>query len=1214
MSTLGSSQIPEATGEFGSPQRSAEDGQPVVDNSSQILKARIALLATAIGGPDHSSEVDPPPYVIGDDCLACLKDLKRWFKLVDDKQSRWDVAAAAAQYNILTEDLLPILINWDKAHCDAIKKAKKKGGTPEDYLGNKSYHHKIALNALQLMVLMTWPLILTDQSTQNQVAHYSELKKSQVKYKKAILSVENGRVLRSAIRLAVEVIKTEKRLRTPKDNVVLRLVLNFFRNIVAIEPSDLTISSKKSLSKGINSTDMLPPSVSRDDISLSAVVGAFQTNKVFKFLLTLSSSINQEFDAAFINVPLLELIFFLIKNASHSTFFPAGGKISSKPNQKNEGLGQTQVGSELSRLLKKEREMKKTVVRNTSTRHSRFGSLLSIQTSEHQRLTVSGGQNILDGDFALQKMDSRKKWNKRSVMKDEHVEGLASNFLNFNEEARYWDNATALVLKEFVDDFIEVGFNSLLRSVTDYFTTEEDKMVVVHQIQYLLFYSWFLKYQRLAKQSDPKLNFQPVMFALRDTACILVSQILRKAVEQKVWAVVHAGMIAFNEIMSTLATMGPEDEDIAQYVKGQILQEERIKLLSSLPRTASNHSTSYIRSCVSLVHTLLRMLESDSIESKESQESNKNAKDRDGTFSLIEAERIAEEEGIEIEDALEIMEQRFRKASLDYNKVQRAFSVETTVKTYISFLQRFRDLEDGDIKKAIQFLYRVFAGVKEESLLYRIDFMILLKDLLGPTGLSMASRSRKHVVKFADFYMARFKERLKASPSWFVSILFPTIHDREAGHYQKYGEKLMANQNQIVLPSSKFIEAEELIGLSASALLDFKFGVLVSSLIDNEKRECVEALKQALTRTCDVLKSWLLNEVSRGDEFGHNSKEFFEPEDAFVKSSTYRDPDFRALLQLCGYEVPQNVKGKCVLIPSTPIPEIESSITLLVKYLTNAFDTPNGLPSSSYLTRPNTQGAEDDSYYFTNDGIQTEAEQDDTGNQDQYFKALESDALTNNLHSTRGVALKKRKKATRKDNTKPKTNKQNSNPRKSEREPSTNSEPSNKRQNITSAEYISDSDDSSDESMHSIFYENEMYMRFLLDKHGGLLPPDKFALFSVFSNERIKNGGLTTNDYSSLFGGPIPSLEGLKRSEGLEAPQTVSGKINNDLHDREVPRLPANQQKHLHGSSPTGSEVIQPLSNHPLFSDASDKDDEEVSKTPAQTRKRQRVMFEDDDE
>ena len=83
------------------------------DFSLTVLRARIALLATAIGGPDYTSQIDPPPYKLGDDCLACLKDLKRWFKLVDDQQKRWDVAMAVAEYRILTDDLLPILIDWE---------------------------------------------------------------------------------------------------------------------------------------------------------------------------------------------------------------------------------------------------------------------------------------------------------------------------------------------------------------------------------------------------------------------------------------------------------------------------------------------------------------------------------------------------------------------------------------------------------------------------------------------------------------------------------------------------------------------------------------------------------------------------------------------------------------------------------------------------------------------------------------------------------------------------------------------------------------------------------------------------------------------------------------------------------------------------------------------------------------------------------------------
>lgn len=195
------------------------------DFSLTVLRARIALLATAIGGPDYTSQIDPPPYKLGDDCLACLKDLKRWFKLVDDQQKRWDVAMAVAEYRILTDDLLPILIDWENK-CSLAAKLAKNNPDHEEFR-NKAYYDKIALNCLQLLVLMTWPLIVTEQSSSNQITLYGELKKHQLVYKKTILSMESGKVLRAAIRLALDVIKIDRLSRTPRDNMVLKLVLNF---------------------------------------------------------------------------------------------------------------------------------------------------------------------------------------------------------------------------------------------------------------------------------------------------------------------------------------------------------------------------------------------------------------------------------------------------------------------------------------------------------------------------------------------------------------------------------------------------------------------------------------------------------------------------------------------------------------------------------------------------------------------------------------------------------------------------------------------------------------------------------------------------------------------------------------------------------------------------------------------------------------------------
>ena len=61
-------------------------------------------------------------YVLGDDALACLKDLKRWLKLHDEKANRLDVARCLAESNIVGGDLLPILAAWpEQAGDDRIR-------------------------------------------------------------------------------------------------------------------------------------------------------------------------------------------------------------------------------------------------------------------------------------------------------------------------------------------------------------------------------------------------------------------------------------------------------------------------------------------------------------------------------------------------------------------------------------------------------------------------------------------------------------------------------------------------------------------------------------------------------------------------------------------------------------------------------------------------------------------------------------------------------------------------------------------------------------------------------------------------------------------------------------------------------------------------------------------------------------------------------------
>ncbi|AET37340.1 Tof1p Ecym_1083 [Eremothecium cymbalariae DBVPG len=1113
-----------------------------------ILKARIALLATAIGGPDHSSEQEPPPYRLGDDCLACLKDLRRWFTLVDEKQRRWDVARAAAEFKILVDDLIPILADWEERSAKAVKQSRRSGGTVGDYFRNKGYYDKVALNAFQLVVWMTWPIMLTDESSQSHIANYSDLKKHQLIYKKMLLSSNGGKVVKAAIRLASDIIRIDRLQRSPRDNALLRLVLNFLRNILAIEPSEVTISSKQRTgNRGVSAAELLPPNVSMDDISLNNVVSTFQRSKVFAFLLTISSSINSEFDAEYVKIPLLEIIFYLTKDLSHDHLFKwldsSESSLPATVDHQNKGssVGHrpkviSRAGEELNQLLVKERDLKRSQIRISSTRHSRFGGFFSIQTPDNVRLTVSNSHNILDQDAALKTLDNRKKWNKAVRNPADIVQGVPISFLNSAASSTYVTQENAKCLKRYLDGFITSSFNILFKLIADHFTTDESNHVMLNKIHFLLSYSWFLKYHRISSEKYNIIDPISVSQALQDTCYILLPKFLRESYEQKNWAVVHAALLAITELLMYLNQLdNPECEDTVDDIMSRMFSDENIKLLSNIPKSASSHSPQYVRACVNLNDTIFKTIEKYERNNKTlttksfgryrggrftaKMDSSANEASKQGTAQ--NEDQNNEESSNDDSDIEE--KSTFRMAQINFQKVLNAYIYAGTIDTYVKFLQRYQELEGDDIKKVMRFLNYVTIDVQEETFLFRIDFIILLKDMLSPNGLDYGSKNRKYVLDFATHFMSRLKEKLKKAPSWYVNLLFPNLHDRQLGHYMRYGEHkpIIQGLRRVACPT-QFKPSNDHNSLSGGQPIDFKLGILVSTLIDEGKRDFVTQIHENFTRTLESYKEVAGKEIHERLTYPRSD---FRSDMCDMKRALLFDGDIRALVLLLGYHLPFSEKEQCYMGGQYNLLELDNILSVLGKYLLIPFHTPNGLQSSSYLVRPtvprggiaHNDTVENLTDYPVNDSQNIKANDKLDDYSDRYFQDLE--------RIEERLAGKKLPKGTAKAKAKANSKKG----KKSKvKQFGVNDEhlPRNidKKLQIVSKELISDSDDEDNLLLNPIFYENEMYLRFLLDKHNGQLPADMFAAFSRFSNERLQNGGTTVGDYSTLFNGPVPQL------------------------------------------------------------------------------------------
>jgi replication fork protection complex subunit Tof1/Swi1 len=76
------------------------------DDLDQSLRDSVTGLVSALGGVDFT---DPNrPYVLGDDALGCLKDLKKWVKFYGSS-GKLDALRCIADTNLVSLDLCQIL-------------------------------------------------------------------------------------------------------------------------------------------------------------------------------------------------------------------------------------------------------------------------------------------------------------------------------------------------------------------------------------------------------------------------------------------------------------------------------------------------------------------------------------------------------------------------------------------------------------------------------------------------------------------------------------------------------------------------------------------------------------------------------------------------------------------------------------------------------------------------------------------------------------------------------------------------------------------------------------------------------------------------------------------------------------------------------------------------------------------------------------------------
>ena len=778
-------------------------------------------------------------YILGDDALACLKDIKKWLKLYDEKSNRLDVARSLAEANLVSGDLLEILAAWPEEATDDRLKSK------------------ISLACLELLVPLTWPIEKNEmQMTVNHHRHVPYLQLAQTKYKRAIIQ-HDALILRTGVRIVLPSIALQRGDRSSRDEGIIKLLLYFFRNVAMISaPHHLPVEGNES------------------EFSRSATVEAFHRQEVLALLLTIASNMGEDFNTE--DTVILEVLFHLLKGVDVEKLF--------MDKEEREASN----SEELKSLLKQETAMHRNYARTAPTRHNRFGTMIWVKRDNARGVSAVSGQDVLtNNQQTLSKMDQSKKWNKpkqRSKDSDHSSD-------RFDLPIPLTPTAT-VHLRAFIEEFLDSSFNPLFSHIRKAIEREADRVLEAHTQQYFYLVSWFLDAERVRRRKKAEAakkskaaskittDFEADSFALiasvlNQETFILLNRFMQDRLDMKSWREVNAGTRCFTQILLIVQDMAEspveEDQEIAENIQNRIFYEETTHdRIITILRSYKDQGFGYLDSSTELAHVFLRMLERYSRENVDLQicsrrRARKNRKavaPHRGESTDVDGDNTSE-----MEDVAEA-ERVSKERKFDFRRFSAKFMTPSCVDTFVAFTSFYNDLTAEQLKRAHRFFYRVAFKQELSVMLFRLDIISLFYRMIkGPQGLDNSGPMFKEWDELVRQLIKRLTKKMLQRPELVVELLFSKIRSSIFYLENGYEEQTVSSRPRppAVLEVRGTMTKEEQIGVAVAVLYDDKIELVdwvAKTLADAaSERQCWEA--EAAARRAEAGDSV---DVPKGEE------------------------------------------------------------------------------------------------------------------------------------------------------------------------------------------------------------------------------------------------------------------------------------------------------------------------------------------------------------
>ncbi|KAG8943281.1 Topoisomerase 1-associated factor 1 [Tulasnella sp. 424] len=774
-------------------QPDSREGTPQYDIRAEYTPI-IQNIVSALGGLEQVSPTESQ-YILGDSCLGCLKDLKRlWRK--DDTDDERTVARILYETRVFQRDLVPILL------------ATAGVGKVED---------KCALACADLITAMTWPIDVAEELKElddelDGKTDYTTLIEAQRSYKAAML---RPGAIAALFSIMVPPLAKSKKERNERDNQIINLILHCFRNLAFIKdpPPNIYASGEQAEFASLQS---------------KLIVTLHESNVLLTFL-TFASNADQPMFNPWNNL-LLEIFYLFFRGVNPQTL-PADQAEQSK--------------QELKSLLEKENASKKERHKYAGTRHSRFGTTITIQRGDEK--VVMHRQAAIQAD-TTDIMDMKKKKKSKGIKKQDELAGVS------------WLSQTALtVLQTTVHQFIQTGFNRFVISLLKDIRMERAKITEKDNVRLLFLTAWCLEFFLAARLKNGANNnvtgYAMVKEVVEEEWVKWVLKRMREAADDKPkqWVELQAGINCLTQLLLLIESMANSDTAYAEtasvlqqklYYNAEILDFAFENLRSYREQNALK-SIAYLEASVHFSHVLMRMLQ-------------KWAKSKGDTLVVRKKKKVKKKKakGVTEEDSIvdvptedemeEAEEEEYGDAAITFDAYEHRFANPDVNATLLQYLKRYEEFDSSEkMDWVVRLLFRQAVNAKAERLFFKVSTLDLFHRILKAEKTLPKDTPYLDLCKLMRYVVKKFFKAVQEDSFLMVEAFFPIRASRKGLGGKSLARGEASSDEDVVVHKPGDRHGPQLY-IKGKRSWSEQLGVAIACLIDAGQMDLIDWTKETL--------------------------------------------------------------------------------------------------------------------------------------------------------------------------------------------------------------------------------------------------------------------------------------------------------------------------------------------------------------------------------